>query len=67
MATRTIERAFELARSGECRTMPELKHRLRRERLDSVDSHLAGKLTRSQLIELMTRAPLGEAAEISLD
>jgi hypothetical protein len=56
MSSTTIERAFELARSGECRTMPELKHRLRRERLDCVDSHLAGKWTRTQLIELMTRA-----------
>ena len=53
----TIERAFELARSGECRTMPELKHRLRREQMESVDVHLGGKLTRSQLTELMLRAP----------
>jgi hypothetical protein len=56
MPSTTIERAFELARSGECRTLPELKHRLRRERLESVDSHLAGKLTRTQLTELMARA-----------
>ncbi|MBV9883086.1 MAG: hypothetical protein JO276_08765 [Sphingomonadaceae bacterium] len=52
----TIERAFELARSGECRTMPELKHRLRREQMESVDMHLGGKLTRTQLTELMLRA-----------
>ena len=56
MQTTTIERAFELAGSGECRTMHELKHRLRRERLESVDFHLAGKLTRMQLTELMARA-----------
>jgi hypothetical protein len=56
MPSTTIERAFELARSGECRTLPELKHRLRRERLESVDFHLAGKLTRTQLTELMARA-----------
>ena len=52
----TIERAFELARSGECRTMPELKQRLRREQMESVDMHLGGKLTRAQLTELMLRA-----------
>jgi hypothetical protein len=52
----TIERAFELARSGACRTMPELKVRLRREQMDSVDQHLGGKLIRAQLTELMLRA-----------
>lgn len=56
MPPTTIERAFALARSGECRTLPELKQRLRRERLESVDFHLAGKLTRAQLTELMARA-----------
>jgi hypothetical protein len=57
MQRTTIERAFDLARSGECRTLDELKQRLRRERLESVDFHLAGKLTKSQLIQLMTQAP----------
>ena len=56
MPPTTIERAFALARSGECRTLPELKQRLRRENLEAVDSHLAGKLTKAQLIELMMRA-----------
>lgn len=56
MPPSTIERAFALARSGEYRTMHELKHQLRRERLESVDFHLAGKLTRSQLTQLMARA-----------
>ena len=57
MQRTTIERAFDLARSGECRTLDELKHRLRQERMESVDFHLAGKLTKSQLSELMARAP----------
>jgi hypothetical protein len=52
----TMERAFQLARSGECRTMDELKRRLRLERCDSVDFHLAGKLTRAQLTALMAAA-----------
>ena len=57
MQRTTIERAFDLARSGECRTLDELKQRLRRERLESVDFHLAGKHTKSQLVQLMTQAP----------
>jgi hypothetical protein len=57
MPPTTIERAFALARSGECRTMPELKQRLRRENLEAVESHLAGKSIKAQLIGLMARAP----------
>jgi hypothetical protein len=57
MSGATIERAFQLARSGECRTLDELKRRLRREQCESVDFHLAGKLTKTQLMALMTAAP----------
>jgi len=57
MSGATIERAFQLARSGECRTLDEIKRRLRRERFDSVDFHLAGKLTKAQLTALMAAAP----------
>ena len=69
MQRTTIERAFELASSGECRTMDELKRRLRREQLEAVDFHLAGKSIKAQLNELMTQARAGsrqsedEAAE----
>ena len=56
MSGATIERAFQLARSGECRTLDDLKRRLRRERCESVDFHLAGKLTKSQLTALMAGA-----------
>ena len=57
MSGATIERAFQLARSGECRTLDDLKRRLRRERCESVDFHLAGKLTKAQLTALMAAAP----------
>jgi hypothetical protein len=56
MQRTTIERAFEVARSGECRTMDDIKRQLRRERLDAVDFHLAGKSIKAQLTELMARA-----------
>jgi hypothetical protein len=57
MSRATIERAYQLAGSGECRTLDELKRRLRRERCESVDFHLAGKLTKAQLAALMAAAP----------
>jgi len=56
MQRSTIERAFEVASSGECRTLDELKRRLRREQLEAVDFHLAGKSIKAQLTELMARA-----------
>ena len=52
----TIERAFALARSGQCRTIGELKSRLRQERFDSIDAHLTGKLIKRQLAEAMATA-----------
>ena len=52
----TIERAFELAGSGTCRTLQELRLQLRREGCEFVEFHLAGRLTKTQLTELMTRA-----------
>lgn len=69
MQRTTIERAFEVASSGECRTMDELKRRLRREQLEAVEFHLAGKSIKAQLNELMMQARAGsrqgeaEAAE----
>jgi hypothetical protein len=69
MQRTTIERAFEVASSGECRTMDELKRRLRREQFEAVEFHLAGKSIKAQLSELMMRARAGarqgeaEAAE----
>jgi len=38
----TIERAFALARSGECSGVDEIRQQLKRERFDQVDGHLAG-------------------------
>jgi hypothetical protein len=49
----TIERAFELARSGACKTILEIRSQLKRERYGSVDSHLEGPVLRRQLTALM--------------
>ena len=51
----TVERAFELARSGRYRHMRDLRRQLVREGCDDVDRHLAGTGIRKQL--------LGEAAQ----
>jgi hypothetical protein len=45
----TIKRAFELARSGECQSIQELKKRLSSERHSAVEQHLAGLSIRKQL------------------
>ena len=45
----TVERAFELARSGACRNLEEIISRLKAEGLDSVEGHVAGASIRSEL------------------
>lgn len=45
----TLERAFELARSGAFGTVHEIAAALKRERHDAVDAHLAGPSIRREL------------------
>jgi hypothetical protein len=52
-----IERAFELARSGECQDMRELEQKLKREGFTNVLSHLSGPSIRRQINDLMAKAP----------
>jgi hypothetical protein len=47
-----IERAFELAQSGTCQSLDELRSQLKRERYESVDSHMAGPTLGRQLRKL---------------
>jgi len=51
-----LERAFELAGTGACRSMVDLRQRLRREQLTQIDAHLGGKLIKAQLVKLMDEA-----------
>ena len=53
----TVERAFELARTGQCRTLPEIIALLKRERHDAVEAHLAGPSIRKDLKRLWMAAP----------
>ncbi|HEX8527686.1 hypothetical protein [Allosphingosinicella sp.] len=48
----TIERAFELARSGSYRTIDEIARRLKQEQLDNVDAHLGGTSIRKELRQI---------------
>ncbi len=48
----TLERAFELAKSGEYATVDEIRARLKSERHDQVEAHLAGPSIKRQLAKL---------------
>jgi hypothetical protein len=48
----TLERAFALARSGECANVNDIRQRLRSERYDQVDAHLAGPAIARQLRQI---------------
>ena len=48
-----IERAFEIARQGQCRTVDEIRKTLARECYSSVDAHLSGGSIKRQLKALI--------------
>ncbi|PXA85817.1 hypothetical protein DMC47_36515 [Nostoc sp. 3335mG] len=49
----TIERAYQLARMGTCRTIDDIVRQLSAERYDSPQAHLAGKSLRLELRSLI--------------
>jgi hypothetical protein len=49
----TVERALELARSGEYLHLDDLKRRLRQEQHESVEMHLSSASLKKQLRTLM--------------
>lgn len=51
-----VERAFQLAREGKCRDLPDLERRLKREGYSAVSQHLAGRSIRGQISQLMRDA-----------
>ena len=53
----TVERAVERARTGRCRTRPDIVALLKRERHDAVEAHLAGPSIRKDLKRLWLAAP----------
>jgi hypothetical protein len=56
MSLHTLERAFELAQSGDCATIDDIRRRLKTESYAQVDAHLAGATVRRQLLDLCKAA-----------
>ena len=52
----TVERAFELARSGQCDSLPAIAAALKGERHEAVDAHLAGPSIRKDLKRIWEKA-----------
>jgi hypothetical protein len=54
-STTTVERAFQLARSGSFKNVEDIKKQLRREQFESIEAHLSAGLRR-QLLALCRAA-----------
>lgn len=52
----TLERAFELAKSGEYAGVPEIRAQLKKERFEAVEAHLQGPSITRQLKALCEEA-----------
>ena len=53
----TIARAFQLAREGKCQSVEDIRRQLRRERYQSIESHLSGALIKKQLADILKAQP----------
>jgi chaperonin GroEL (HSP60 family) len=51
-----LERAYELARTGACRSVEEIAKRLKQEQYESVETHLGGSSLRKELRQLCADA-----------
>jgi hypothetical protein len=49
----TVERAFELARSGGCHTVGDIRQQLKQEGYSGYEEHLAGVSIKKQLLALI--------------
>ena len=58
----TVHRAFELAATGSYSTLQDLKIKLRKERYESVEAHLAGSVIKRQLAMVLRQAKLSVVA-----
>lgn len=56
MSLHILERAFELAKSGHCATIDDIRRRLKAESYAQVDAHLSGATVRRQLLGLCKEA-----------
>lgn len=58
-----MERAFQLARSGSCTNVQEIRQQLRREGFTAVESHLSGPSVAKQLRGLIKASRANSAAQ----
>ena len=58
----TLERAFILARSGDCLNVNDIRLALKRERFDQVETHLSGQSITRQLRALCEESRALDAA-----
>jgi hypothetical protein len=56
MSDRILERAFELARSGQCSHLSEIHYQLKLEGFTQIQAHLDGPTIKNQLKKLMAAA-----------
>lgn len=56
MELHILERAFDLAKSGNCSTIDDIRRQLKAEHYAQVDAHLAGATVRRQLLDLCKEA-----------
>ena len=66
----TVERAYQLAKSGECNGIGQIRERLRAEGYGRADSQISGQTFRSQLKKLCdaaqkAKAEAGEASPLA--
>jgi hypothetical protein len=58
----TVERAFELARAGSCRTIEEIAAQLKLENQEAVDAHLFGSAIRKDLRQACAEGRIARGA-----
>lgn len=56
MSDRILERAFELARSGQCRNLGDIYFQLKLEGFTQIHAHFGGRAIQTQLRKLMAEA-----------
>ena len=59
----TIERAFQLARTGACHSVVEIRHRLHTEGYEGVHGHLNGSTIQRQLREALAARGISPGAD----
>ena len=63
----TIERAFQLARTGACHSVVEIRHRLHSEGYEGVHGHLNGSTIQRQLREALAARGISQGADDEAD